>query len=82
MVTDLPIMTFDLDLPVIPIVNRDLVDGPEDFEALPDVRPRRALQDLAHVDDPALLDLARRFLAPLPRLHLAPLVLSAKHPEK
>ena len=42
------------DLPVIPIVKGDFVDGPERFEPLPEVGPRRALPDAAHVDDPHL----------------------------
>ena len=53
---------------MIPVVNGDFVDGAEDLEPLADVRPRGALQDLAHVDDPPLLDLARVFLTPLSRL--------------
>lgn len=64
--------------PPVPEVQRDLLDGAEDLEPLPEVGPGGALLDLAHVDDPALLDLALLLLLQLARVLLAPLTVAGE----
>ncbi len=66
---------------MVTVVDGYLLNRPKYLEPLPQVGARRAFNDLAHVDNAALLHLARLLLAALASLLLATLALAIKAPK-
>ena len=63
---------------MVSVVDADLFHGAEHFEPLPQVRPGRALLDLADVDDSPFLDLALLVLLEVTLLLCPALTLTAE----